>query len=159
MYNMGTSTKQGKKSRVPSNTKIQYKGVYYVKISKRWRVVIRGDREQRCLGTYNTIDEAVAVYDRAALYYHGQFAVLNRPKDKQKYLDDPFIPNQATPRKANRYLGVCWHKTRMRWYAYISVEGKIKNLGVFMSDEEAARKRDEAALLYFGERAKLNFPI
>lgn len=151
---MGKVTK--KKTRVPQ----KYRGVYLVPISKRWRVTIRGNGGQNCLGTFDSVDEAVALYDRAALYYHGQFATLNRPENKQEYLDNPFIPNQATSRKSgNQYLGVCWHKTRMKWYAYIRVNGKNKNLGTFMSDEEAARKRDEAALLYLGEKAKLNFPI
>jgi hypothetical protein len=43
--------------------------------------------------------------------------------------------------------------------ASIRVKAKAKYLGNFSSAEEAARAYDAAALNYFGEFAKLNFPI
>ena len=63
------------------------------------------------------------------------------------------------PTRANKsgYKGVCWNKVTQKWMAYIW-HGKNITLGYFHDAEEAARARDQAALLYHGEFAYLNFP-
>lgn len=44
------------------------------------------------------------------------------------------------------------------WRACIRVDGKLKNLGSFKSEIEAALSYDSAAKKYFGEYACVNFP-
>ncbi len=57
------------------------------------------------------------------------------------------------------YKGVAWDAARKKWKAQIKTpDGKQRTLGRFSSEEEAAKKYDEAASLYFGEFAFLNFP-
>ena len=55
------------------------------------------------------------------------------------------------------YKGVT-HTHEKRWVARITVNRKMKHLGVFSDPESAARAYDAAALRYFGEFAHLNFP-
>lgn len=44
------------------------------------------------------------------------------------------------------------------WQAHIRVNGKQKNLGKYLRQEDAARAYDAAARAHFGEFARLNFP-
>lgn len=67
--------------------------------------------------------------------------------------------------KANRetiYKGVSLEKRSGKWKASIGYttygKKKVKNLGRFMSDIDAAKAYDKAALEIYGEYALLNFP-
>lgn len=70
--------------------------------------------------------------------------------------------NQANSRKrkgcSSQYKGVSWSKRDKRWCSQVKVNGKLIYLGYFHDEESAARVYDAAALKYFGEFARLNFP-
>jgi hypothetical protein len=51
-----------------------------------------------------------------------------------------------------------WKSSPNRFSAKINCGGKIIHLGTFLTAEEAARVRDEAAIKLHGEFASLNFP-
>lgn len=59
----------------------------------------------------------------------------------------------------SRFKGVIWHPGRKRWRAKIRANGKRKYLGHFVSPIEAAKAYDLAAKKFFGEFARLNFPM
>lgn len=63
------------------------------------------------------------------------------------------------PNNTSGYNGVGWHAEKGKWRAYIRSDGGGQRfLGYFDDPEEAARVRDIAARVVFGEFALLNFP-
>jgi len=58
----------------------------------------------------------------------------------------------------NNYKGVCFVKGVNKWRVQITFNYKQHHLGYFITEEEAARKYDEAARELHGEFAKINFP-
>jgi hypothetical protein len=59
---------------------------------------------------------------------------------------------------SSRFRGVSWNKCAKKWQARISFEMKRIYLGLYGTEVEAAKAYDEAAKIYNGEFARLNFP-
>lgn len=59
----------------------------------------------------------------------------------------------------SKFTGVCWNKKNKRWQASINSGGKYLYLGSFISEVEAARVFDQAAIQLRGRDTKLNFPL
>ncbi len=57
---------------------------------------------------------------------------------------------------SSKYKGVSWRRDNERWRAYIWQFNKQINLGLFRSEDNAARAYNRNAKLLFGEYAKLN---
>lgn len=60
---------------------------------------------------------------------------------------------------SSKFKGVCWHIRRKKWTAQIRLNYKLKYLGIFESEIDAARAYDTAAREYFGSFGKFNFPL
>jgi hypothetical protein len=70
------------------------------------------------------------------------------------------LRNRGTQRNGTSgFKGVSWHKGDKAWYANITFDGKLQNLGRFLGPLEAACAYDMAAIKYFGEFAHCNFAI
>jgi hypothetical protein len=100
--------------------------------------------------------------------------ILNAPNNfKVDHIDGNGLNNQkynlrlCTSQQNNFNMGISKHnksgfkgvsfcKSRNKWYAYIMINGRTKNLGRFLSINEAALKYNNAAKKYFGEFARLN---
>jgi len=65
---------------------------------------------------------------------------------------------KRTKNCSSKYKGVCRRKGRNKWHACISYNCKKIHLGYFDNEEDAARAYDEAAKVYHGNFAMLNFP-
>lgn len=59
---------------------------------------------------------------------------------------------------SSQFKGVRWYPPREKWNARIGHNGKLRHLGYFEDEIEAAKAYDEAARLLFGEYARPNFP-
>lgn len=57
---------------------------------------------------------------------------------------------------SSKYKGVHLHKTNKKWLARIIIDGERKNLGYFLSEVEAARAYNKAAIAHYKEFALLN---
>lgn len=60
---------------------------------------------------------------------------------------------------SSQFKGVSWHTNRAHWRANIRINGTLRYLGAFTSENAAARAYDDAALAAWGEYACLNFPV
>ena len=61
----------------------------YRGVAKSWRggkyqARIKVDRKKLYLGSYDTAEEAATAYEKAAIQYHGEAAVLNFPQGGSK---------------------------------------------------------------------------
>jgi len=75
-----------------------------------------------------------------------------RPADNSKNQMNRGVPSNNT----SGFKGVS--RNDLRWQAQISVAGRRIHLGMFATPLEAAHAYDEAALYYFAEFARPNFP-
>jgi hypothetical protein len=67
--------------------------------------------------------------------------------------------NRRKKRNAtSKYLGVYFDRQKSKFRAGITINGKSHGLGHFLSEKDAARAYDIAALKHHGAFARLNFP-
>ena len=63
---------------------------------------------------------------------------------------------QKTP-SSSRFKGVSWDKEMKKWSACIRIDRKLKRIGIFKDEVEAANAYDAKAKELFGDFALLNF--
>lgn len=66
---------------------------------------------------------------------------------------------KTTRPTSSRFKGVSAYRKLGKWRAYIYVDARFKSLGLYNTEEEAARVYDAATLKHYGEFAHLNFPV
>ena len=64
--------------------------------------------------------------------------------------------NRQSQIGSSRYKGVSWYKVYKKWIAYIKINGKLKYLGYYYNETDAALAYNEKAKELFGEYAYPN---
>lgn len=127
-----------------------------------WCASLKSEGRRCSLTRWETERDAAIAYDRAALYYFGEDAELNFPR--QSRARGPANNDQLNEeswtqfktRTSSQYRGVSWEPRG--WVAYVNHKYRRTNLGRYAVEEDAARAYDVAAKKLHGSKAKLNLP-
>lgn len=138
---------------------------YDALVQYRWvlvgenKCVYRFFKEQRV--AYGVAMTAMIMNDYRHVYDHRDRNTLNNQRNNIRLCTHS--QNMANRKKmkdcTSDYKGVTFHAPNGKWRARISKDGKLISLGCHVTEEDAVRAYDEAALRLFGEFALLNFPV
>ena len=134
--------------------------IYYDLLKYNWLINDKGY-------AIGLLDKKNILLARYVINYYGENMVDhingNRLDNRKSNLRVVTVKQNNTNKSSaknssSKYIGVSFHKRDEIWSAMVRYKGKNKHLGNFVIEDEAARARDAAAKIYYGEHAKLNFP-
>lgn len=133
-----------------------HKGISWCPDREKYQVYINIDRKRKSLGRYKTLEEAIYVRDRAVKAHYGEFARENSSLPQNAEID----PQRAVPRTLRRTgsnnssgkTGVTKHGDK--WKATITIDGRVKQIGIFAELENAIAAREKAEREYFPQYFK-----
>ena len=133
----------------------KYAGVTFDKPRNKWKAVISIDGKQHYIGLYENEEEAANDYARAVFKYRGQDALdkARERKSSAPAIDLSDVPPQPLIHKSkwfggSKYAGIYFNKQWNKWKAQITIEGKNRHIGHYVSEEEAAANYARAIFKY-----------
>ena len=141
----------------------KYVGAHFDKVRKKWHAFIKVNGKQQLIGSYDNEEEAAVDYARAVFKCRGREA-LNKARMKAQNLSGfaamnlSGVPPQPPIMKSadcvtefgSKYVGISFKKAVEKWEARISVDGKLRHIGYYKNEEEAAVDYARAVFKYRG---------
>lgn len=89
---------------------------------------------------------------------HANGNLFDYRKENIKFIEPSFarISRKGARGSSSKYKGVFRRKNAKKWQAKIRKDGHLKHLGTFISEDDAARAYNKAAMELFGEGCYLN---
>lgn len=136
------------------STSSRFAGVSFDKATGKWNANIGWKKRQINLGLYDDEVYAARVRDGAAIVLFGEFAPPRNVPDQEP------IPYEHKEKRipVSKYTGVSYCERSGKWAAYYCVDYKQIQIGYYLSEVDAARARDGALILAFGESAERQVP-
>lgn len=120
----------------------EYKGVAFNKSRNNYCVFINKKGKEKYLGTFKTQKEAAIVYDKAAIYYFGEYAKLNFNISNYSNIKHNSKSIICKRKQTSKYKGVSIHHTN-KWRSYIVINKKQIWLGLFDTEIDAAKEYND----------------
>ena len=138
------------------NPSSRHKGVHWNRQQRKWQVTISVDGKSRFGGRFRDEEEAARAYDAALRERRVPNPEVNFPvpgSGERRAVKGQSRPSYTT----SRFMGV--NKRGERGEAVIKHGGKRYYLGMFPSEEAAARAYDAEARKHRGPNPVVNFPV
>ena len=151
-----TQSQNNMNQRVREDNTSGHKGISWCPDREKYQVYINIDRKRKSLGRYKTLEEAIYVRDQAVKSHYGEYARENSSLPEEVQIE----PQRAIPRTLRRTggnnssgkTGVTKHGDK--WRAVITVDGKVKQIGIFAELDNAIAAREKAEREYFPQYFK-----
>eukprot|EP01138_Halocafeteria_seosinensis_P010210 gb/GECG01010427.1/.p1 GENE.gb/GECG01010427.1/~~gb/GECG01010427.1/.p1 ORF type:complete len:408 (+),score=73.16 gb/GECG01010427.1/:1-1224(+) len=160
--NKTTSTSDGNESKNEDEPRkvSRYLGVSWIRATEKWRADSVVNGKLQYLGCYDTERQAAQAVDKARVKgWDGKSKIrLNFPEEHPEVTTATPAVKQA--RGTSKFVGVSWDVKLKKWKARIVLDGRHERIGLFDSEEEAARAVDKSKVENWdgSTMPRLNFP-
>eukprot|EP00884_Botryococcus_braunii_P009510 jgi/Botrbrau1/18560/Bobra.0367s0009.2 len=163
----------------PGKRSSRFKGVSWSDSSNKWRAQCWNGSKVQYIGYYESEEDAARAYDTAILQLRGPLMQTNFPatnyesrtnadgqgegevENPQGHIGGTGSPGgrSGIQRGTSKYKGVSWSERSHKWRAQLWHDNKVRHLGFYDDEVEAAKAYDRAVVELRGTSAQTNFPI